>query len=540
MTHLVATGSPGMALAKHKTSRFGASHGSTKIRGKRTVDLIPTSKFADSTTTLRVVTTSQNTETKEQLLMTFAVILVAILLFLGVVVRKSIKLFEWLYIPASVVAGLIGLAVVQACLKIEYTQTVATSVSATLSNWPGWLIAVVFAGMLLERKNSSGLESAKRVARQGIMVWVIVLGQAAIGLLVTWLLIQRYYDVPNSIGMLIETGFAGGHGTAAAMGQVFAHDSINLAGGKDLGMLMATCGLVYGILSGILWINIGVRSGWIPQSQRPNNSTSAQLKPIGLARIDGETIDPLLLQIVWLTLAFGIGLALQTLVMNSAAWIDGALASSEALDEANKELSQRVSVSNVLDFPPFIYTLFGGLIVRKLLHAIGWADRIDGQSINRLTSTAMDILVVAAIATLNLQAVAALLVPFSILFVAGCIWTAICLLIISRALLPKDRWFQLGLINYGMSTGTTATGFVLLRMIDPDLKSGAAEDYALAAPLSAPFIGGGMLTIAMPLLFLERVPIAAAAIVLLTIVCGLIFIGRFIGKKQDETPLETG
>ena len=91
-----------------------------------------------------------------------------------------------------------------------------------------------------------------------------------------------------------------------------------------------------------------------------------------------------------------------------------------------------------------------------------------------------------------------------------------------------------------MSTGTTATGFVLLRMIDPDLKSGAAEDYALAAPLSAPFIGGGMLTIAMPLLFLERVPIAAAAIVLLTIVCGLIFIGRFIGKKQDETPLETG
>lgn len=468
--------------------------------------------------------------------MTFALVLVAILLFLGVLLRKNIALFEWLFIPASVVAGLIGLAVAQCCLRFEITQSTAVSISETLGSWPGWLIAVVFAGMLLESKPSSGRESAKRVARQGIMVWVIVLGQAAVGLLATWLLIQPYYDVPNSIGMLIETGFAGGHGTAAAMGEVFAHPSVDLVGGKDLGMLMATCGLVYGILSGIFWINIGVRGGWVSKDKIVDKAANVELKPIGLARIDGETIDPLLLQVVWLALAFGIGMALQTMVMGSAEWIDGKFASTENLDEATKELSKRLSVSNVVDFPIFIYTLFGGLIVRKLLQAFGWADRIDGLSINRLTSTAMDILVVAAIASLNLQAVAALVVPFSILFVTGCIWTGVCLLIISRMLLPKDRWFQLGLINYGMSTGTTATGFVLLRMVDPDLKSGAAEDYALAAPLSAPFIGGGMLTIALPLLVLEQVPIAGAAVVLVTIVCGLIFIGRFIGTTQDKTP----
>ena len=63
---------------------------------------------------------------------------------------------------------------------------------------------------------------------------------------------------------------------------------------------------------------------------------------------------------------------------------------------------------------------------------------------------------------------------------------------------------ELGLINYGMSTGTTATGLLLLRMVDKDLESGAAEDYALAAPLSAPFIGGGLLTLMMPLLHLHK------------------------------------
>jgi len=143
-----------------------------------------------------------------------------------------------------------------------------------------------------------------------------------------------------------------------------------------------------------------------------------------------------------------------------------------------------------------------------------------------LTSTAMDILVVAAIATLNLQTVIANLVPFLILFGCGAIWTAVCLLLISRWILPKEHWFQLGLINYGMSTGTTATGFVLLRMVDPELESGAAEDYALAAPLSAPFIGGGMITIALPLLLLERVWIGIPALVVAAIVLGLVLVGR--------------
>ena len=116
-------------------------------------------------------------------------------------------------------------------------------------------------------------------------------------------------------------------------------------------------------------------------------------------------------------------------------------------------------------------------------------------------------------------------------------WTGFCLLFLSRRLLPSDHWFELGLINYGMSTGTTATGFVLLRLVDPKLQSGAAEDYALAAPLSSPFIGGGMLTIGLPLLILERVPIASVCVVLFAAVSACISIGWIwnhrIGRRAD-------
>jgi glutamate:Na+ symporter, ESS family len=107
-------------------------------------------------------------------------------------------------------------------------------------------------------------------------------------------------------------------------------------------------------------------------------------------------------------------------------------------------------------------------------------------------------------------------------------------MVLSRWILPKEHWFQLGLINYGMSTGTTATGFVLLRVVDPELRTQAAEDYALAAPFSAPFIGGGMITVALPLLVLERVPIWASCIVTASIVVGLILLGLRLSNPGQQ------
>ncbi|NND99496.1 MAG: sodium:glutamate symporter [Pirellulaceae bacterium] len=471
--------------------------------------------------------------------MTVALLFVATLLLVGVILRHTVPLFRWLYIPASVIAGFVGLLMIQ--LGLGYSEAgnlhfAATSMAKTLSSWPGWLIAVVFAGMLLERKPPSASEGANRVGRQGLMVWIIVLGQTAIGLLATWLLVKPFYEVPNSFGMLIETGFAGGHGTAAAMGEVFAHPTIALDGGLDLGILMATGGLVYGIITGILWINVGVRAGWVSASDDADtHSIDSQHArgSIGEARIQRETIDPLLLQVIWLSLAMGIGLLMQWVVMQTATSIDSWFAAEIETDAAQKQLSQRLSVSSVVDFPLFIYTLFGGLIVRWSLSLFGQAERIDTETINRLTSAAMDILVVAAIASLNLQAVVAMIVPFSALFVCGCLWAAVCLLLISRWILPREHWFQLGLINYGMSTGTTATGFVLLRMVDPELESGAAEDYALAAPLSAPFVGGGMITVAMPLLLLERIPIALSALLACALVIVMITAGRRWSDATD-------
>lgn len=457
------------------------------------------------------------------------------LLLSGFVLRAVLKPFQWLHVPASIVGGLAGLAIVQliSMEAISVRIPFATSINdlvANLKSWPGTLIAIVFAGMFLTKPSGSSGNRLRKAGQEGIVVWIIVLGQTAIGLLCTWLLIQPFFDVPNSFAMLIETGFAGGHGTAAAMGTVLESETVNLANGLDLGLFMATIGLLFSVLSGIAYVNLAIRMGWIRGKANllVIHGLEARKQPECIARgtVKAEAIDPLVFQILLLGVAFGIGWTVRESIVQIAQMADAQVQTSVQAEAAREALRTRTSfVGTIGDFPLFIYTLFGGWFVRRLLSWLRLDDLIDNLSIQRLTGIAMDFLIVSAIVSLRVEAISDVATPLLILLAAAFIWTGFCLLFVARQLLPKDYWFELGILNYGMSTGTTATGFTLLKIVDGDLASGAAEDYALAAPLSAPFIGGGMLTIGLPLLVLESVHIAVPAIVISSVVVMLFLIG---------------
>jgi len=510
-----------------------------------------------------------------------AIVLTTVLLVVGVVLRRRFRFLATARIPASLIAGALGLLVWQVLLwsvsnpALEIGESVAgptawtwsvfafeKTAMANLRTWPGWLIAVVFAGMLLSRAPEAASDRDEKsgngfspVGREALMVWIIVLGQTVVGLwLVCWW-VGPQFGLPPAAAMLIETGFAGGHGTAAAMGTVFSHRSIGLDEGLDLGILMATSGLVYGLVSGILWIEVGMRRGWVagasgmrvgeprakpPQPEPVQSSLGEDEERVSRARI-GDAIEPLLMQLVWLMLAFSIGLGLQWCVDSAASVIDASRLFSQtpvldvgrvASETGDLMLKSRLQVASIVgSFPLFIYTLFGGAIVRFLVVKTADERWIDHVTINRLVGASMDLLVVAAVVTLNLAVVASLWVPMLGLFLGGAVWSTFCLLVLSRRILPESHWFELGLINFGMSTGTTATGFVLLRVIDPELRTKAAQQYALAAPLSAPFIGGGMITVGLPLLLLQRIPIAASAAGMTLVLAALVAWGVMWKRK---------
>jgi len=435
--------------------------------------------------------------------MEMAILCAAALLFLGFLLRVKVRFLQVLYIPAAILGGLLGLMLSPSLLGV-----IPAEIIAEFKTWPGWLISVIFAGLLLERPGRSIRESARLAARQGIMVWIIVLGEITLGLALTWLLISSVYDVPYSFGQLIEAGFAGGHGTAAAMGEVYK--TLGFPEGVDLGFFVATAGLIFGVVSGVAYVNLAVRKGWTRAGNVEIPIISGlesryEKEPIGFAKVRSEVLDPLVFQLLILSGAYGVGVALFTVASSL--------------------------IPFVANFPLFIFTLMGGLIVRLSMGFLGIGDLIDSGAIRRITALSMELLILSAVASLNLNAVFELFLPVALLLACAFVWVGFCLLVIGKRLLPQKYWFELGILNYGMSTGTTATGLMLLRIIDKDLDSGAAEDYALAAPLSAPFIGGGMITFSLPVL-LEQVGGGPVVGGLLLVMLLLFLVGSRLARED--------
>lgn len=428
-------------------------------------------------------------------------IIVCALLLIGFVLRSRLSILQRFFIPASVVGGFVGLACVQAGLHVEQVQTLAKSLADEWRSWPGPLIAVVFAGMLLEQPAAAAKKlhgGGRRALSEGIVVWIIILGQIVLGYAVTATILAPLFGTPLPFGQLLEVSWAGGFGAAAAWGAIYDRMDA-LPSARDLAFFFAAAGLLYGTISGIILVNIAIRMGWTHNRRLAVGATVESASadeeptyaPAAYTRVSPTAIDPLAFQMIILAIAFAAGALLQWSINLAADHID-----------AQQLTSFRIH-SLVKDLPLFLFTLIGGWIVRRAMQLIGVANLIDPLSIRRLTATAMEILIVAALASMRSSALATYGVPSLILMAVGAIWCAVTLFWLSRKLLPADYWLELGAINYGMATATTAQGMVLLRIVDRDRQTGAAEDYALAAPLSAPFIGGGLITMMLPAVLLH-------------------------------------
>jgi len=144
--------------------------------------------------------------------------------------------------------------------------------------------------------------------------------------------------------------------------------------------------------------------------------------------------------------------------------------------------------------------MLGGVFVQWLADRFDPHEHMDEGLMLRIQNCALDFLVVAAIATIRLDVVAKGWLPLVILIAAGIGWNVLCLTVFARRAF-KDAWFERGIAEMGQSMGVTATGLLLLRVVDPDYETEAAEAFAAKQLLHEPFMGGGLWTgAAIPLL----------------------------------------
>ena len=145
--------------------------------------------------------------------------------------------------------------------------------------------------------------------------------------------------------------------------------------------------------------------------------------------------------------------------------------------------------------------MIGGLILQKVMEEVKAHVLIDHGQMQRLAGAALDFLVVSAVATIQISVVAANWKPLLVLVIAGTLWSVILVVYLAPRLF-KEAWFERAIAEFGQSLGVTATGLLLLRTVDPENRTVAAESFGYKQLLHEPFMGGGLWTaLALTLVF---------------------------------------
>ena len=436
----------------------------------------------------------------------FALLILGLALLIGKIIRVRVGIVQTLFLPSSIVGGTLLLLLGPEVLgrfsgpwgdNGLFTDQMVDVWSAL----PGLLISVIFATMFLGQKLPKPSRAVKLVGPQLSLGMAMGSGQYVVGLLVAALILVPLLAASPMTGALIEIGFEGGHGTAAGMRSVF--EELGFAVGADLAVGMATVGIVGGIVIGIALINWGARTG---KTELISGSASMSIsEQKGLFREDEHysagtmtsrpaSVEPLSLHMAIVTVAILIGLV----ILEGLRWIEQATYASVMLDE-NTPLEIFAYV------PLFPIALLGGVIVQVIATKFGVAHVIDPQIMLRIQGWALDFLIVAAIGTLSLQAIGENIGAFAILAVGGIAVNVGIFLWLTPRIIGR-YWFERGIGDFGQSMGVTATGLILMRIVDPEAESPAFEAFGYKQLVFEPFFGGGLVTaMAVPIIFLTGI-----------------------------------
>jgi ESS family glutamate:Na+ symporter len=428
-----------------------------------------------------------------------------VLLGLGYWLRRKLVILQRLYLPASVISGLLGLLILQSFgllskasgawgklhESVEYIISIfPAQASEGWNKLPGLLINIVFAclflGSTLPAVSKVWKSSSRQLAYGQIVAW----GQYAVGCFLVLLFIQPLWDLPDIFAGIMPVGFEGGHGTAGGMADTF--NDLGFPEMKDYALASATGGIMGAIIVGMGLVNWAVRKGYVAKKSKPaidaddfSGIIPHEHRPYaGKMSVSSDVIGSLSLHLVFVGAAILLGWLMKQGLLQLAQFLPGKGAQVFA------------------SFPLFPLCMLGGVIVQWLADRFDPHEHMDEGLMLRIQNSALDFLVVAAIATIRIDVIASNWLPLVILIVAGIGWNVLCLTVFARRAF-KDAWFERGIAEMGQSMGVTATGLLLLRVVDPDYETEAAEAFAAKQLLHEPFMGGGLWTgAAIPLLAL--------------------------------------
>lgn len=380
--------------------------------------------------------------------------IISALLIVAKIIRAKVKFIQKLYIPSALIAGFLGLFLGKQFLNI-------LPFSNEISNYSGILIAVLFGSMFLGNKKKASFKSMfGNVGDTFLVNAASEISQFGVFILIGVILLPLFFDgINQAFGLMLPSGFVGGHGTAAAIGSVLAENG--WADATSIGQTFATIGLLSGIIGGVILINIGARKGYtkiiknvgeLPEEMLTGLVPEEKRTSLGENTVNSMSIDGITWHLSLVLLAVGM---------------------AYVVNVGLKAILPQVS------FPVYGLALLCSIALQALLKLVKMDSYVDKQVVTHIGSSATDYLVAFGVASINVSVVVKYLIPIVLLVILGLVFVTVWFLVISPKFF-RNYWFERGIYIFGMSTGVLATGVILLRIADPEFESGVLEDFGFA------------------------------------------------------------
>ena len=391
------------------------------------------------------------------------------------ILRRKVPFMKKVLLPVSVMAGFI--------LLFLKTIGIYKPAMETLEMLVYHCIALGFIAMSLRTAVPSDDKETKAIGfKSGAIIVGTYLIQALVGLVITIGLAYTFMpEMFKAAGLLLPMGYGQGPGQANNIGG--SYESMGFAGGRSFGLSIAAAGYLCAYTVGVVILNRWKKKGLLGVGKAENYD---ETKIPGFFQDSNEipisdSIDKFSMQAVMVILVY--------LFTYLATW--GLTSAISAISPALAGL-----LNSLLWGFNFIIGSVLATVVRVGLakgQKIGLITRQyqNNYLLNRISGFFFDLMIVAGIASIDLGDISGLWVPFLLMSVAGGVITWYYLVVVCKR--TYGSYYREGIISmYGMLTGTIGSGILLLREIDPELKTPAANNLVLgssyAIVLGAPLL----------------------------------------------------
>lgn len=400
--------------------------------------------------------------------------IIALMLIIGNILRRKVVFLKNRLFPTSIIAGFVGLFIKFLIYQFDIRisgQLILTNSFLEAITYHTIALGFIAMGLKSVKKEENAKVKGKPF-KTGLLIVSTYLLQGIIGILMTVGFAFVFTNITPYSGLLLPMGFGQGPGQANNIGLIF--EANGFAEGQTFGLAIATIGILWACVVGIFYINQRSKEGKII---RASEEKVEALKGVDIEESGeipvSEAIDKMSIQIIFVLAVYFFTYIFINFITNL--------------------IGQSSDISRLIWGFNFIFGMLFAMLFKTILKILVKSKLMKRKYtneylLNRITGVVFDFMIVASIMSINLNSLTNISLWITLLVI-----TTICGLVtyfylkfVVKRIYP-DYEHEAFASLFGNLTGTASNGIALLREIDPNFETPAADDLVTGSSTAVMF-----------------------------------------------------